>query len=57
MELQSTPTASLQKGVVKTPTNECPKNDIKLSDDEAPERLELWGKQSTSLLPLLPGAF
>ena len=54
--VEYTPTASLQRG--KTPTtnnNECPGYDTKQSDDEVPVMLELWGMQSTSLLPSLPG--
>ena len=38
----------------KTPTNECPVYDIKLTDSEAPP-LEIWGIWSTPLLVLLPG--
>ena len=34
--------------------NECPGYDIEQSDGEALVMLELWGMQSTSLLPLLP---
>ena len=33
----------------------CPRYDTKQSDVEAPVMLELWGMQSTSLLPSLPG--
>ena len=36
--------------------NECPAYDIKKTDGEAPVMLELWGMQSTSLLPSLPGS-
>ena len=39
---------------VKTPTNECPRYDIKQSDCEAPVMLELWGMKSTHLLPFIP---
>ena len=35
--------------------NECPGYDTKQSDGEVPVMLELWGMQSTPLLPLLPG--
>ena len=34
---------------------EYPGYDIKKSDGEAPVMLELWGVQSTPLLPSLPG--
>ena len=51
--LQNTPTALLQR--VKTPTNESTRYDTNPSDSEAPVMLELWGMQSTPLLPLLPG--
>ena len=38
--LWNTPTTSLQ--MIKTsPSNECPVNDAKLSDDEAPDR-KVW---------------
>ena len=40
---------------VEPPTNECPGYETKKSDGEVPVMLELWGMQSTSLLPLLPG--
>ena len=36
--------------------NMCPGHDTK-SDGEVPVMLELWGMQSTPLLPLLPGPF
>ena len=40
-----------------TPTlNECPGYDTKLSDGEALVMLELWGMQSSLLLPTLPGS-
>ena len=35
--------------------NECPRYDTKQSDGEVPVMLRLWGMQSTTLLPLLPG--
>ena len=35
--------------------NECPDYDTKQSDSEVPVMLELWGMQSTSLLPSLQG--
>ena len=35
--------------------NECPGYDTKQSDGEVPAMLELWGMQSTPLLPSLPG--
>ena len=35
--------------------SECPRYVTKQSDDEAPVMLELWGMQSTILLPSLPG--
>ena len=50
---KNTPTAPLQKN--KTPTNECPRYDTKQSDNEVLEMLELWGIQSTPLLPSIPG--
>ena len=37
----------------KTTADECPRFDMKQSDDKAPF-LELWGMLSTPLLPLLP---
>ena len=37
------------------PRNECPGYDTKQSDGEVPAMLELWGMQSTPLLPSLPG--
>ena len=36
------------------PPNECPGYDTKQSDGELPVMVELWGMQSTPLLPLLP---
>ena len=39
------------------PPNVCPGYGTKQSDGEAPVMLELWGMQSTPLLPLLPGPF
>ena len=44
----------LSRGVI-TPPNECPGYDTKQSDGEVPVMLELWGMQSTPLLPSLPG--
>ena len=41
--------------VCKDSPNECLGYDIKQSDGETPVMLELWGMQSTSLLPLLRG--
>ena len=38
-----------------TPLNECPWYDTKQSDCEVPAVLELWGMQSNSSLPSLPG--
>ena len=35
--------------------NDCPGYDTKQSDGQAPVMLKLWGMQSISLLPLLPG--
>ena len=35
--------------------NECPRYDTKQFDGETLVMLELWGMQSTLLLPLLPG--
>ena len=35
--------------------NECPGYETKQSDGEVPVMLELWGMQSTPLLPCLPG--
>ena len=49
----NTLTAPLHRG--KTPLNECPGYDTKQSDGEVPAMLELWGMQSTPLLPLLLG--
>ena len=46
------------RGVIPHPhthTNEYPGYDIKQSDGEVPGMLELWGMQSTPLLPSLPG--
>ena len=43
--------ASLQRGKTHP---ECPRYDIKPSDDVAPA-LEIWGMWCTPLLPLLPG--
>ena len=37
------------------PPNECLGYDTKQSDGEVPAVLELWGMQSTPLLPLPPG--
>ena len=39
---------------VRPPSNECPGYDTKQSDDEVSVMLDLWGMQST---PLLPGPF
>ena len=39
---------------VKPPPNEYPRYDTKQTDGEVPVMLELWGMQSTPLLPLLP---
>ena len=38
------------------PPNKCPDYRTKQSDGEVPVMLELWGMQSTPLLPLLPGS-
>ena len=46
-------TASLLR--CKGSSNECPGYDTKQSDSEAPVILELWGMQSTPLMPLLLG--
>ena len=35
--------------------HDCPEYDTKQSDGEVPVMLELWGMQSTSSLPSLPG--
>ena len=35
--------------------NKCPGYDTKQSDGKVPAMLELWGMQSTPLLPSLPG--
>ena len=40
---------------VRPPHNESPRYDTKQSDGEVPVMLELWGMQSTPLLPSLPG--
>ena len=45
----------LCRGVRRPPSNECPGYNPKKSDGEVPVILELWGMQSTPLLPLLPG--
>ena len=42
-------------GVRLLPPNGCPWYDTKRSDGEVPVMLELWGVQSTSSLPSLPG--
>ena len=47
--LQNTLTATLQR------VNECTGCDTKQSDGKAPVMLEIWGMQSTTLLPSLPG--
>ena len=39
----------------ETPHNECSGYDTKLSEGEPPLMLELWGMQSTPLLPSVPG--
>ena len=39
---------------VNPPSNDCPDNDSKQSDGEAPVMLEHWEIQSTSSLPSLP---
>ena len=36
-------------------SNQCPAHDTKQSDGEVPVIRELWGMQSTPLLPSLPG--
>ena len=40
---------------LRPPPNESPGYDTKQSDGEVPLMLELWGMQSTPLLPSLPG--
>ena len=40
---------------VRPPSNECPVYDINQSDGEAAIMLDLWGMQSTSSFPSLPG--
>ena len=45
----------LYRGVRLHYPNECPGYDTKQSDSEVPLMLELWGMQSTHLLPSLPG--
>ena len=40
---------------VRPPHYECPRYDTKQSDGEFPVMLGLWGMQSTSSFPLLPG--
>ena len=42
---------------VRPHPNECPEYDTKQSDGKVPAMLKLWGTQSTSSLPLLPGPF
>ena len=39
---------------VRPPPNKCPGYDIKQSDGEVSVMLEVWGRQSTRPLPLLP---
>ena len=51
--LQKKLPASLQRG--KPPTNECPDDNTKKSDGKVLVMRELWGMQTTSLLPSLPG--
>ena len=51
--LENAPTAPLQRG--KPRPNKCPGYDSKQSDSEVSVMLGLWGMQSTSSLPLLPG--
>ena len=41
---------------VRPPPNECPEYETKQSDGEVPVMLELWGMQSTLLLPSLLGS-
>ena len=41
---------------VRPSSNEYPGYDTKQSDGEDPVMLELWGMQSTLLLPFLPGS-
>ena len=53
MGLKNTPTTPLQRG--KLSPNECPGYNTKQSDSDVPMMLELWGMQSASSLPLLPG--
>ena len=48
-------TVHLYRGVRPPPSNECPDNDTKQSDGEAPVILGFWGMQSTPSLPWLPG--
>ena len=45
----------LCRGVRSYPQNACPVYDTKQSDGEVPVMIDLWGMQSTSLLPSLPG--
>ena len=45
----------LMKYPITPPPNECPEYDTKQSDGDVPVMLGLWGIQSTSSLPLLPG--
>ena len=42
-------------GKTPNPANECPGYDTKQSDGEVTVMLELWGMQSTTLLPSFPG--
>ena len=51
--LQNTSTASLQRG--KIPLNKWSGYDTKRSYSKVLVMLELWGMQSTPLLPLIPG--
>ena len=52
LELYNTPIAFLQRG--KHPPNECPSNDFKQPDAEAPVMLNLWGMWSTLFIAIAP---
>ena len=57
LELENTPTASLQSSKIPPPNNnnnKCPGYDTKQSDGEVPVMLEHLGMQGTPSLPFLP---
>ena len=54
LDLQNTPTASLQGGKTLPTHNECSGYDTKQSDEEVLVMLELWRMRNTPSLPSLP---